>query len=167
MARFQFDDDTSANTPIERGTRLAQTIVRGGGFLLLVVGLWIALAVISEAWSLYRHPEQIERIAAAIEHGSNLDQTLAKASQGLAASTPDEADNDRTTSSATHTTSAPAPTFRLSYFVAWMVAILLLMLIGRLSIAAVKAGGELVLYDLHIKRFVRELLREAGGKSRG
>ena len=48
-----------------------------------------------------------------------------------------------------------------------MVAILLLMLIGRLSIAAVKAGGELVLYDLHIKRFVRELLREAGGKSRG
>ena len=83
MTRFQFNDDTPADSPIERGTRLAQTIVRGGGFLLLVVGLWIALAVISEAWSLYRHPEQIERIAAAIEHGSNLDQTLAKASQEI------------------------------------------------------------------------------------
>ncbi len=44
-----------------------------------------------------------------------------------------------------------------------MIAILLLMLIGRLAIAAVKTGGELALYDLQIKRFAKYLTEQASG----
>ena len=165
MVRFQFEDDAAPTTGLERVSHYAQTAVRGGGFVLLIVGLWIALAVISETWSLYHHPQQILRLADAIEQGSNLDHTLAKASQGLPISNSDER-GDASTIPSGHSAANqnPSANFRLSYFVAWVVAILLLMLIGRLAIAAVKTGGELVLYDLHIKRFVRELLREAGAK---
>ena len=73
MVRFQFEDDAAPTTGLERVSHYAQTAVRGGGFVLLIVGLWIALAVISEAWSLYRNPQQILRLADAIEQGSNLD----------------------------------------------------------------------------------------------
>ena len=167
MARFQFDTDPESQ-PLERTTQRAQTLVRGSGFLLLIVGLWIALAVIIEAWSLYRNPQQIVRMADAIEQGSNLDHSLAKANQGLAAGAPDERDTDAAAvpSSVAADAAVKGPSFRLSYFAAWLIAILLLMLIGRLALGAVKTGGELVLYDLHIKRFVRELMREASSNSR-
>ena len=162
MTRYQFDDEPNDGEGLGRWTRLAQTIVRGLGLVLLLVGLWIALAVIAEAWSLYQAPQGIERLAKAIEHGSNLDRTLSTASSRLAA-VPDE-----TTSAAQRPSSAPPDTdlgFRMTYFVAWVVAVLLLMLSGRLAIAAVKTGGELVLYDLHIKRFARELVNVASGKT--
>jgi hypothetical protein len=51
--------------------------------------------------------------------------------------------------------------FRLSYFVAWVISLLLLMLIGRLAIAAIKTGGELVLYDRHVQQLAREIVRES------
>ena len=161
--RYEFDDD-QAGFELGRWTQLAQTVVRGLGFVLLLVGLWIALAVIAEAWSLYKEPQGIERLAKAIERGSNLDRTLSTASSRLAV-TPDE-----TTVAPTAQRSAPAPAdpelgFRLTYFVAWLVAVLLLMLSGRLAIAAVKTGGELVLYDVQIKRFARELVRASNGKT--
>lgn len=162
MALYQFDDEQHDADGPGRWTRIAQIVVRGLGMLLLLFGLWIALAVIAEAWSLYQDPQKIERLAKAIEHGSNLDRTLSTASSKLAV-TPDEA------TAATPPRAAPAQIdpelgFRMTYFVAWVVAVLLLMLCGRLAIAAVKTGGELVLYDLQIKRFARELVNVASGK---
>lgn len=146
MTRYQFEPEASTDGILAQGTRIAHIVVRACGFVLLTVGLWIALAVIGEAWSLYQSPERIERFATAIERGSHLDRALASTS------TAPDIEGE----------AAPvAPSFRLTYFVAWVIAILLLLLIGRLAIAAVKTGGELVLYDLHIKRFVRELVREA------
>ena len=161
MALYQFDDDNDGEG-VGRWTRIAQIVVRGLGMVLLLVGLWIALAVISEAWSLYQDPQKIERLAKAIEHGSNLDRTLSTASSKLAVSP-----EDPTTATAARTTSVPPDPelgFRMTYFVAWVVAVLLLMLSGRLAIAAVKTGGELVLYDMQIKRFARELVNIASGK---
>ena len=158
MARVQFEDDerlppppppTPASGPMP-------LLVRGAGFVLMTIGLWVALAVVVEAWSLYRSPAGIERMANAIEHGSHLDQSLARASGSK--SEPDEA--------IAGTAGAPAQGesvlgFRLSYFVAWVISLLLLMLIGRLAIAAVKTGGELVLYDRQVQRLAREIVREA------
>jgi hypothetical protein len=131
-------------------------LVRGLGFVLLIVGLWVALAVIMEAWSLYRNPAGIEHLAQAIEAGSHIDQSLARASPEK--SEPDEAAN---ISAMKPASGDSVLGFRLSYFVAWVIAILLLMLIGRLAILAVKAGGELVLYDRHVLQLAREIVRES------
>lgn len=162
MARYQFEPESESVGILSRGTEIAHIVVRACGFVLLAVGLWIALAVIAEAWSLYREPQKVERFALAIEQGSHLDRALSNTSSGRVAAgeaepTADGAQADHVSGAAG---SLEGAGFKLSYFVAWIVIILLLMLIGRLAIAAVKTGGELVLYDLHVKRFVRELLRE-------
>lgn len=157
MARYQFNDNEGEGGDwTERGTQLSHLVVRAFGFVLMLVGLWISLAVIAEAWSLYKDPANIERVAKAIERGSNLDHALSRVSQneGLTEDTPGAA---RSGAEAADQVLG----FRMSYFVAWIIAILLLMLVGRLSLAAVKTGGELVLYDMQIKKFARELARES------
>lgn len=157
MARYQFNDDTAAQDWSERGTQLSQFVVRGFGFVLMLVGLWISLAVIAEAWSLYRNPANIERLAKAIEQGSHLDHALSRVG------TPERSTLEDTAPAAGGSTAEDAELlgFRLTYFVAWIIAILLLMLVGRLALGAVKIGGELVLHDAQIKKLARELVREA------
>jgi biopolymer transport protein ExbB/TolQ len=137
---------------LARGTEIAHAVVRACGFVLLAVGLWIALAVISEAWSLYQEPQKVERFAQAIEQGSHLDHALSSTSSGRTSAIEENAPPTELSTGTPATTNNPEGAgFRLSYFVAWIVIILLLMLIGRLAIAAVKTGGELVLYERNRK----------------
>ncbi len=166
MAQYPFPNPSNTppprpNAPLAestpRGQSIAQRVVHGFGFVLLIVGLWVALAVLLEAWSLYRSPVGIERFAQAIEQGSRIDQSLARAGQDK--TEPDEAAPSGAPPKAQVGDSVLG--FRLSYFIAWVIAILLLMLIGRLAIAAVKTGGELVLYDRHVLKLAQEIVRES------
>lgn len=157
MARHQFDDVDQDSRWLDNSTHVIQVIVRGIGFILLFVGLWIGLKAINEAWGLYQYPQNIERLARAIEQGSNLDKAIsAKTNAG-----DDTISGDETAAGMHEVNDALG--FRLSYFVAWVIAILLLMLIGRLAIAAIKTGGELALYDLQIKRFAKYLAQQGSG----
>ena len=157
MARHQFDDIDQDSRWLDNTTNITHLIVRAAGFMLMFVGLWIGLKTINEAWSLYQQPQNIERIARAIEQGSNLDKALS--------SRTDATDTEAGAGGQVREVNE-ALGFRLSYFVAWVIAILLLMLIGRLAIAAVKTGGELALYDLQIKRFAKYLTEQARGAGR-
>lgn len=154
MARHQFDDIDQDSRWLDNTTNITHLIVRAAGFILMFVGLWIGLKTINEAWSLYQQPQNIERLARAIEQGSNLDKALT--------SRTDPTVTDAGINGQVREVNE-ALGFRLSYFVAWVIAILLLMLIGRLAIAAVKTGGELALYDLQIKRFAKYLTEQASG----
>jgi len=160
VARHQFDDVDQDSRWSDSITQLIQFVVRAIGFVLMFVGLWIGLKAINEAWMLYQQPQNIERLARAIEQGSNLDKALASNTGAT-----EEEDPLGEISSAKVREVNDALGFRLSYFVAWVIAILLLMLIGRLAIAAIKTGGELALYDLQIKRFAKYLAQQAAGGS--
>lgn len=153
MARFEFKQDPPPPDWNERSNALFSLTVRGLGLVLLLVGMFVALRVVVSAWSLYANPAGIENFAAAIERGSNLDLALEEVTAPATAANlePQSARPGRTGS---------APAFRLSYFVAWLIAILLLLLIGRLAIAAVRTGGELALYDVQLKKLVRALVAE-------
>jgi Na+/proline symporter len=131
-------------------------IVRLLGLVILVIWLTVALKVIIEAWDLYKQPHNIERFAKAIEQGSGLDSlinNIAKPNNG-STNTLNESIN-----------SSPKPSeqnkLRLTYFVAWILVVLLLLVIGGLAMSAIKTGGQLALYDLQVKRFAREVLEEA------
>lgn len=161
MARYQFEDEEPRGEWLDQTTQITQLFVRAFGFVLMVVGLWIGLKVINEAWGLYTNPGNIERFATAIERGSNLDKSLSSVNR--------RASGESAAQNSTAAGLAATPEvhevndvlgFRLSYFVAWVIAMLLLMLIGRLAIAAIKTGGELVLYDVQMKRFARLLARQ-------
>ncbi len=129
-------------------------IVRLMGLVMLVIGLAVAIKVIVEAWDLYQEPQNIERFADAIEQGSGLDSLLNNFTT--------KPSSTELTETETETATAGQPdSLRLTYFIAWIIAVLLLMVIGGLGMSAIKTGGQLALYDLQVKRFAREVLSEA------
>lgn len=148
--------------------------VRIIGLVLLLFGIWLALAVLNEAWDLYNDPTRIERFAQAIERGSNIDRSIAplnigEADPGVAAA---PAEPGALPGYDARRSPAPLPDpeyrLRLSYFIAWIIALLLLLLLARISLGAVRTGGELVLYETQMKRFARELIKQSsqGGEYR-
>jgi hypothetical protein len=159
----------------EQVTRVATVIqfteifVRLAGVLLLLVGLVVGIQVIIEAWDLYRSPEHIERFSWAIEKGTNLDKSIAALTKNPSppskTNEPGEQLDQATRSPDTQ--AYVDESIKLSYLLAWIIAILLLMLIGRLALAAIKTGGELALYDREVKGFARTLLKETSKLQRG
>ncbi len=160
MGYYDREEHSAAPEPIDYNglTQFTSIFVRLVGVILLLVGLWVSLKVIVEAWDLYRNPDHIERFAVAIERGSNLDKTVAAVTAPRSAS---RVTRDAGEGQAEEITPAPViPTLRLSYFLSWGIAILLLLLIGRLALASVKTGGELALYDTEVKKFAQALWKQ-------
>ena len=121
----------------DRAGTVLGLIVRLIGVALLCVGIAVALKVISEAFQLYNQPQSIERFAEAIEHGSNLDAILA----------PDPVKDG----------GAPrrveATPLRLSYFAAWVVVLMLLVVVSGIAMSVVATGGRLALGDLSLRKW--------------
>ncbi|MFW5450839.1 MAG: hypothetical protein ACKE9I_04500 [Methylophagaceae bacterium] len=140
---------------------LLSAFVRVMGLIMLIIGLYIGIKVIFEAWDLYEEPQRIERFADAIERGSNLDSLLASLTPKLA-NKPVVApvEGEQQTESVPITAETQPEPLRVTYFLAWFIAILLLMVIGGLASRAIKTGGELALYDLQVKRFAKLLMKE-------
>ncbi len=142
-------DSSAPRTAIEPAADTWIAILaRGAGLVLLLVGLWAAVTVIREAWALYDEPrnERVEAFARAIAEGTRLDAILETDAE--------EGGGDR--AGATRAERS----LRISYFLAWGLVLIMLLLVGRLSIAAIKTGADLALYDAQIKRLRRELMRE-------
>ena len=55
---------------------------------------------------------------------------------------------------------AGSATLRLSYFAGWFLVLLLMLVASITAIAAVSAGGRLVLYDTDIRQLSRAVIRE-------
>jgi len=137
-------------------TDFLSIIVRLFGLALLVIGLYIGIKVIFEAWHLYEQPQRIERFADAIEHGSNLDALLASVTSDKPPSLLEQS-NTAVPTPAKKTT----PQLKMTYFLAWGIVVVLLMVIGSLASTAIKTGGQLALYDLQVKQIAKQLLTDA------
>ena len=135
-------------------------LVRFIGLFLLLFGLWIAIQVMLEALELYRKPESIERFARAIERGSNIDKSLLSLKQSITEENPDMESIDVDEFGKDTGRFTNSSDIRISYFFAWVIVLLLLLLIARIAIAAIKTGGELVLYDLQVKHLAKALVKE-------
>jgi hypothetical protein len=136
--------------------------VRIVGVVLLLFGFWTGTRVVLEAWNLYDDPSRVDRFATAIEDGSHVDELLSPGASGTAS----EALAQHLGKDVQSTDAGDLQRFRFSYFIAWAVVLLLLMLIGRLTIWFIKTGGELALYDVQVRRVARALIREAGKKEK-
>lgn len=152
MAYYQFDSDSTETAAVNTESYAQSALnwlVRLAGLGLLAVGLWAAIGVINEAWSLYQSPKdsRVDAIAVAIDDATHIDTVVAPAARTDANG---EADKPKKTTEP----------LRLSYFIAWPIVLLLLLLVGRLSMAAIKTGGELALFDVQFRRFARDLVNE-------
>ncbi|HTT08636.1 MAG TPA: hypothetical protein VMH34_07580 [Gammaproteobacteria bacterium] len=161
------DDESGGLTLATFASSLLNTLVRLTGLALLGIGTWTAVNLIEEVWALYHDPARptVEHFATAIENASHVDRLLTP-KHGIGAE--DTAAPDATGASPDARSAVPAAapatkteeTFRFSYFIAWPIVLLMLLLIGRLALAMIKIGGELALYDVQIRRFAAGLLRE-------
>jgi hypothetical protein len=156
MYKFDNENEEEAETTQttmssldEASKDVLSIVVRMCGLLLLFIGLWIAIQVFNEALALYKDTANIERIAIAIEAGSNIDKSIAPIRDSLS--------GENIENSEVKTKENPNG-IRISYFIAWVIDLLLLLLLARISLAAIKTGGELALYDAQIKRFARQIV---------
>ncbi|MCP5143867.1 MAG: hypothetical protein H6978_03485 [Gammaproteobacteria bacterium] len=144
MARFEFhDENAEAAERLERTTNMLQMGMRGFGIALMIIGAVVMLRVMYEGWALYRHPERIGYFVTAIEQGTNLDQ--------VTFNRPDEA---------TGLNQSNAPPFRIAYFAAWIIVILLLLLVCRLALGAIRTGTDLAMHDARMRAFVKLLAQQ-------
>ncbi|MBL1141705.1 MAG: hypothetical protein HND53_06700 [Proteobacteria bacterium] len=161
MYKFDNNNEEEAKTSQPAMSSLNETskdifsiVVRLCGLMLLFIGLWIAIQVFSEALALYKDPTNIERIATAIEAGSNIDKSIVPIRDSLLGEDEDGAETEIAVKAKENKDG-----FRISYFIAWVVDLLLLLLLARIALMAIKTGGELALYDAQIKRFARQIVK--------
>ena len=137
-------------------------VVRLIGIGVLLLGLWAGAKVLLEGWALYESPARIERLATAIERGSNLDALFATVAAPLpeADEVPLAEGEEPPVAEPRAAVRAGGPTLRLSYFAAWFVALMLLFVLGMLSMSAISTGGQLALRELPTRRLSRDVVRE-------
>ena len=136
--KYEFDEQPETTTRPAPVRHWPETLVRTIGIVLLLIGLWAGLHVILESLSLYRDPLRIEQLAQAIERGSRIDQSLSAKNH-----VPDSALRNPSERG-----------LQLSYFVAWVVALMLLLLISMMAFSCIRAGSDLVLQDKNLKRYL-------------
>ncbi len=136
-------------------------LVRLLGIAILLAGSFAAAKVLLEGWALYETPERIERLAVAIERGSNLDALFATVAPAEPAPEPAPlAEGEEPILAAPVARPAASPTLRLSYFAAWFVALMLLLVLGMIAMSVISTGGQLALRELPVRRISRDVVRE-------
>ena len=96
-------------------------------------------------------------MATAIEAGSNIDKIFSPVRDSLL-------EQDEINAEHKSSLEIKSDNFRISYFIAWVIDLLLLLLLARISIMAIRTGGELALYDAQIKRLARQIVQAKGKK---
>ncbi len=147
-----YDDRGAAESVApERGSRLGtltvifvSALARALGLVLIVVGVWVTVMVVLEAWSLYTDPDRIRPFATSLERASGLDEYLARHNppppvpvgvvSAEGAAIPDVAGQMQNRQSGM---------LKVSYLFAWPLVVLLLLLIGKLASLAIEAGARL------------------------
>lgn len=142
-------------------SNLFETIVRLVGAVIMIVGVVVALQVLRHAWDLFNDHASVVAFGEKIEKASNLNNAFnTLLGESLAefrlharqVFDPNNANNQQ-----------PAARFEpwnLSYFVAWFVKILLLLLIARIGFWAMSEGGKLALVSLGERTLAKNMTRE-------
>jgi len=153
---YEFEDNEKETVQEKSPKNWPETLVRVIGIVLLLIGLWAGIQVLLEALRLYRNPVRIEQLSNAIERGSNLDRNLARRSLD------DMEKYGSTTKPSKMNNQANAQDLSLSYFAAWLIALLLLMLVAMIAFSSIRTGSELVLQDRQLKQVMRLLIKHSG-----
>jgi hypothetical protein len=143
------------------------TLVRLVGIVVLAVGLLVGLLVLHTAWNLLQKPETILPFAQEIETRSQLNAFVHGWCRVLLTILREKATMAGTPevlSPQTIATLENGLKLDLSYFAAWGLTVMVLLLIGRIAFWTLSTGAQAALASTNserqIKRIVRELMRE-------
>ena len=117
-------------------------LIRIIGIVILIIGLWTALKVVYEAWELYKEPGKIEVRAKEVEKAAHINSFIRKALANKGENL-DAKDSPN-----------------ISYFATWAIAVILLLVIARIGIWAIVAGGKLVVYNGETEKVARAMIKQ-------
>jgi hypothetical protein len=154
------------------GSGMTVGAIRLIGLGVLLAGLYSAAQVGVKAWELLENTDQVTRLSESIEKQSHLNAFVGEM-QGLMNLIKKSRDSAQLLSDVGHP-SAPIPSstatqnqvagnpplFNASYFSAWGIVLVLLALIAKISLWAVREGGKLALYSVNSDKQLKGILRE-------
>ena len=168
-------ENASSLPGVKNSTFDAALIIRFIGLAVMLSGLITAYQVVSKAWLLLEHPENLNSFAEQIEKASHMNSFVGKIDlllQDLTShgkrSLPIVMDSNHGTSprfvQPSASESGEQKAMNASYFAAWGLVLLLLGLIARVSFWAISEGGKLALYtsyqDRQTEKFLKSLVQE-------
>ena len=106
--------------------RVVEMLVRLTGVVVLGAGVVLGAVVIGEAWNLYQAPQRISTFAEQVESASGVDQAM----HGLLGRGSD-----------------PAAGLHLSYYLSWIIVLLLLSLLTRVAFGCMREGSRMALWQ--------------------
>jgi predicted PurR-regulated permease PerM len=113
--------------------RFQELTLTGFGIILLVIGLFVSVKLLTTVWNLFHDHTIIISLTAEFEKHSHLNQIL---QQTLKQYLPSSAE--------AHQAMEPILQLNITYFAAWVVAILLLGLIGHITALMLSTGAKLL-----------------------
>ncbi|NUM37384.1 MAG: hypothetical protein HUU50_22815 [Candidatus Brocadiae bacterium] len=141
---------------------VVSALVRFLGLAILLFGLWIGYQVVSEAWQLYHSPEKIQKYSEKVESGSKINEfgeSVCKLVHETMSETvkkmPQMADQKAEQKELT-----PLKPFTVSYFAAWGIVVLLLLVVGKLACWIISTGGKLAMYSGNTEKVAKAMIKQ-------
>ena len=164
-----------------RTSSASTVMLRVLGVVILLTGLYGAYQVVERAWMLFEKQETVVKFAEEIEKHAHLNAFLGQMNvlvdfvNKAKSAIPDNQNQAfgkstyPSTPPAAAAATAPVPALNASYLMAWILTLVLLGLIGRISFWAITAGGKLALFSLdhdeQLRGILRQLIQEVRAKS--
>jgi hypothetical protein len=159
------------NAPPKSGPQTA--LIRFLGIAIIAGGLFSAVQVVEKAWSLLDKPDSITALAEEIESQAHLNafvnqlsvvvDFMNKAKAALPQLQPPQGQAPAPAAEPQSAAVVAAP-INASFFAAWIIVVVLLGLIAKISLWAVTSGVQLATYggdsERQLKMVLRELLQE-------
>lgn len=115
------------------GMRLQELVLTGFGVILLVIGLLIAIKLLTTAWDLFHDHTIVISLTTEFEKHSHLNQVIQQTANKFLSS-----------SAEAQQAMEPILQLNITYFAAWVVTIMLLGLIGHLTSLILSTGAKLL-----------------------
>jgi len=115
------------------GMRLQELVLTGFGIVLLSIGLVVTIQLLFTVWDLFRDHTLIVSLTTEFEKHSHLNEILQRT---LKLFLPSSAESQQAME--------PILQLNITYFAAWVVAILLLGLLGHIAALILTTGAKLV-----------------------
>lgn len=128
------DNETQVETVKEKDVLLL--FVRVMGICLFLIGLWAAVHTLLEALSLYKDPGKVAQFASYIEQGMGKPEIN---------STPAQAEINPGDPASIGQGILNNSNKELTYFIAWVISLLLLFLIASIAFSCIRTGANIVM----------------------
>lgn len=141
-------------------TVVLSAIIRFIGVIILLLGIWLGYNVVSTAWGLYKNPDNIKDISRKVKQESKVDEFGESMSKFLHAVMSDTVNEIREAKGKQIKNFPKIAPLRISYFISWFIAILLLLVIGKISMWILSEGGKLAKANTDNAELARALVKE-------